>query len=192
MVSTTTIVSLMITLVLVTESRAQGTCLCRLTREVCRGRDIACTGSSTCPCTSNTGDTCPNGQTVNCVTPGGTGDPKFTAFDGSTFYFHGLHSNRYVIHAANHGETLVAKMRATNELWMGINRTYFEQFGLNVPTTNTKLRFFLTRDLEASGWRLGTEVNGKSFSSDSSATLSPSIEIVQSQGKVVVTTPLTQ
>lgn len=57
---------------------------------------------------------------------GGTGDPKFTAFDGSKFYFHGLHSHRCVIHAASHGEMLVSKMRATSELCLGVNRTEFE------------------------------------------------------------------
>lgn len=155
-----------------------------------------CYDGNVCPCTSISREDCPDsndgGKAIDCVPSGGTGDPKFTAFDGSTFYFHGLHENRYIIHAASHGDTLVAKMRATNELWLGVNRTYFEQFGLQLGISNTKLRFFLRRDPKTSHWNLAKQLNGNSFPSNLSAALPSSVEVVESREKVEINTPFTQ
>lgn len=83
-------------------------------------------------------------------------------------------------------------MRATNELWIGINRTYFEQFALNVPASNTKLHFFLRRDGETPRWQLSTQLNGKPFYSSSSVHVSSSIQVITCPRKVIVSTPLTQ
>lgn len=181
-------------LLLVVQTKAQSSlCLCNNRGSTCDITVHTCAPGNICPCASFSKDNCPgDGVPIDCVTSGGTGDPMFTAFDGSRFYFHGLHAHRYLIHAVNHGESLVAKMRATNELWLCINRTYFEQFGLYLPVSKTKLRFFLRKDAENSRWEVGTELNGTPVPYDGSSALPSAVQVVERRGKVVVDTPFTQ
>lgn len=102
----------------------------------------------------------------------GSGDPHFSGFDHSKFDFHGVHQHNYVVFARKESDILVARVRATPELFKGGNKTYFHEFGLQPGATKSKgqkLRFFLTRNYNSGSnnlseniqWELECSVDGK-------------------------------
>lgn len=178
-------------------ARAQNACFCRSSGG-CLIKNDLCDDGYVCPCDTLSKVQCGEQDSgvdilYDCIPPGGTGDPLIRAFDGSTFYFHGIHNQKYVIHATNNGDTLVAKMRATNELWMGINRTYFEQFGLRLAGSNDRLRFFLKRNTTTYRWKVLAVVNGKPLSTNlSSLRTASNVNIFASPNKFKVISPFSE
>ena len=98
------------------------------------------------PTTDGIGQTCESRGEVPCwKIPSGVahGDPHFIGFDGSKFDFHGINQHICIIYSEKNGDILCAKSRSTNELYHGINKTYFEEFGLQLSDSKDKIYFFL-------------------------------------------------
>lgn len=92
----------------------------------------------------------------------GTGDPHIHGFDGILYYFHGENEHNYIVFGQQRGDTLVGKVRSTNELLYGVNKTYFSELGLRISSTRDKIRFSLQKVEKGHHrfWAVKVEVNG--------------------------------
>lgn len=167
-------------------------CGCKWESSSCVQDFENCENGNVCPCEGRSSTTCStySAGILYCVEPSGRGDPLFTAFDGKSFYFHGEHEKKYVLHATTSGDILVAKMRATQEQWMGINRTYFEQFGIRLAGSSDRYRFFLKRNDTDNLWKVFAEVNGISFRN--AWNVPSDIHFQASSNKFIVRSPFTK
>ena len=117
----------------------------RLAKEQCSANEI-------CPCVSfgdslGQCDTTITLQKCLAIESKVWGDPHFIGFDGSRFDFHGVDTSSYVLFGEKTGETLVGKVRATNEIYKGVKKTYFDEFGLKMTTEgNPSIRFTMQKD----------------------------------------------
>lgn len=105
-----------------------------------------------------------SGDFIECDSvSNGVGDPHFRGFDSSKFDFHGIHDKNYIIFAQKNGDILTARMRATPELYLAINKTYMSEFGIQIAKSPDKIHFFIRRDHRNTTklFRLQTTVNGK-------------------------------
>lgn len=111
------------------------------------------------------GETC--GMPCSTATATATGDPHFLGFDGSKYDFHGEHGKNYVVYGQQRGDLLVAKTRATGELFHGMNKTYFAEFGLQAIVNNhTKKIGIQLKEKSKKRIVLQPVINGRPVQSD--------------------------
>lgn len=131
------------------------------------------------------GETC---SMSNCGTSGIIqGDPHFVGFNGLRFDFHGEHRHNYIVFAHQEGDILVAKSRATEELFKGLNKTYFDEFGLQLEGSSEKIELFLRNggNGKKGSWKLLVSVNGRLLTGDTELE-HPNIERMSGSGEVKV------
>lgn len=90
-----------------------------------------------------------------------TGDPHLTGFDKSRFDFHGENNRFYLIFGGENEDILTAQVRATSELYFGVNKTYFEQVAI-MTTNNRNLRFYMSKK-GTQAYKLKIVENGRSL-----------------------------
>lgn len=101
---------------------------------------------------------------------GGSGDPHFTGFDGSSFKFDGENRKHYLLFGHRGGDTLVSTMRSAEQEASGEivrHRNFFKEFGLQVGESGSRISISLEEggsgDLK---WNEVVKMDGKSVISD--------------------------
>ncbi|PXF49636.1 hypothetical protein BWQ96_00514 [Gracilariopsis chorda] len=102
----------------------------------------------------------PKGFSV-CVKPGGRGDPHLNGFDGKIFDFHGVHGKYYAFFGRSSGDMLVTRIRSAKR-WAktGVEKTYFDEFGLKTSGSDDRISVSLVEDKGQSGvWNAELKLN---------------------------------
>lgn len=98
----------------------------------------------------------------------GQGDPHFVGFDKSRFDFHGEHGKNYVLFGKYNGDVVVGKVRATAEMTITFNKTYFHEIGIQAEHSSDKFRFYMEQ-ISAGHFEPRFTVNSKPVSSNCSS-----------------------
>lgn len=129
-------------------------------------------------CPGNQGSTAQQGSCLTISTAHGINDPHFTGFDGTRFDFHGQHKHNYVIYAEKEADFVTAKLRATEELNKGVNKTYFDEFGVYMADRKEYVHIYMT-PTSAKMWKLNVlYINGNTVKQGTNVKLSATSKVL--------------